>query len=107
MNGDAGKNGRGSKKDPRPLDQQPVGELIFRHKMANAAIKFVLAEGDPNGVVEKYREQAKKINDALKAKMAEERDGPKPEAIDIGLKPARMVGRVGKDKVNNSEVKDG
>lgn len=76
------------------LERMTMVELQFRRALANFAIRTCVAEGDPHGVVEKYRAQARRINGALKAKMRDGRNGAaKPPTQQIGLKPGRLSAR--------------
>ena len=80
------------------LDDENIPGLEMRLKMAQAALKLVITEGDPHGKKEVYKAQVQRINAAIRRKNIENRSGgPPPPKQVIGLKVGRIGGKVQKN----------
>lgn len=87
------------------ISEMPMGELVLRRKLINAAIKICLLEGDPLDGAKIYREQLGRIDSEIKQRKRaarrnetrkRRRNGKVPEDIIIDAKLARMGAKVNK-----------
>lgn len=92
MSDEIGIEQEGPKK--KELAEMGLNELIFRMKLVKATIRFVREQGDPHGVIDRYKEQQERIGAELKKRRWDDKGLEKPEAIAIGLKPAKIKGIV-------------
>ena len=71
------------------IGKMPVGELQFRRKMINFAIKTCMEAGDPQGQIGNYRQQLGRIDGEIKRR----RTGKGQPAVVVEAKPGRMGAR--------------
>lgn len=72
------------------LSKETLPSLRMRLAMCNMAIRLVALEGDPHGVIDKYRDQAQLINDAISASYSD-REKAGNENIVIEAQPGSFL----------------
>jgi hypothetical protein len=76
------------------LRTETLDELMVRLSLVNRSIKLVIEEKDPYNVLDKYKGEAKRINQVIGEKRRELAGGIKPETVVVKLKTGRMNGKV-------------
>ena len=69
------------------IAKMPLGELQFRRKMINSAIRVCLNAGDPENAVTRWKRQLGRIQDEIRKRKT---GGDKPPDINIRAKPAQL-----------------
>ena len=71
------------------IGEMPLGELQFRRKLINFAIKTCVEAGDPHGQIGNYRQQLARIDGEIKKR----KSGGDLTDIIVKAKPGRVGAR--------------